>query len=36
VDAKDGSEDLTLPEKGVKISTAPAPTDEADCDACAI
>ena len=36
VDTKDGSEDLTLPEKGVKISTAPAPTDEADCDACAI
>ena len=34
VDTKDGSEDLTLPEKGVKISTAP--TDEADCDACAI
>jgi len=34
VDTKDGSEDLTLPEKGVKINTAP--TDEADCDACAI
>jgi ribonucleoside-diphosphate reductase alpha chain len=35
VDAKDGSEDLTLPEKGVKISTAP--TDDAEsCDACAI
>ena len=34
VDAKDGSEDLTLPEKGAKVSTAS--TDEADCDACAI
>ena len=34
VDTKDGSEDLTLPEKGAKVSTAP--TDEADCDACAI
>jgi len=35
VDTKDGSEDLTLPEKGVKISTAP--TDDAEsCDACAI
>jgi len=35
IDTKDGSEDLTLPEKGVKISTAP--TDDAEsCDACAI
>lgn len=34
VDTKDGSEDLTLPEKGAKVSTAS--TDEADCDACAI
>jgi ribonucleoside-diphosphate reductase alpha chain len=34
VDAKDGSEDLTLPEKGTKVNTAS--TDEADCDACAI
>ena len=34
IDTKDGSEDLTLPEKGAKVSTAS--TDEADCDACAI
>ena len=34
IDTKDGSEDLTLPEKGVKISTAS--TDTTDCDACAI
>ena len=34
IDTKDGSEDLTLPEKDVKINTAS--TDTTDCDACAI
>ena len=34
IDAKDGSEDLTLPEKDAKVITASS--DEADCDACAI
>jgi ribonucleoside-diphosphate reductase alpha chain len=34
VDTKDGSEDLTLPEKGANMNTAS--TDETDCDACAI
>ncbi len=34
IDTKDGSEDLTLPEPDVKISTAS--TDTTDCDACAI
>jgi ribonucleoside-diphosphate reductase alpha chain len=34
IDTKDGSEDLTLPEKDAKINTAS--TDTTDCDACAI
>ena len=34
VSAKDGSEDLTLPEKDVKLNSAS--TDTTDCDACAI
>jgi ribonucleoside-diphosphate reductase alpha chain len=34
VDTKDGSEDLTLPEKGANMNTAS--TDETDCDACAL
>ena len=34
IDTKDGSEDLTLPEKDVKVNSAS--TDTTDCDACAI
>lgn len=34
IDTKDGSEDLTLPEKDAKVNSAS--TDTTDCDACAI